>query len=169
MKSFTDEYALTSKPAKRRDPLAWLAAADLYQERGDQALADLWRARGVFFSGLHAKAILSADRHNGRDWVSAQVGRFVVQLRRLKRSVHPMVYLYKNDAGETLPPVDPDLLMYPRVVAYEGAAFLPVGLRTKATMGNLWQVECASAREDMPAYLAQKCLDLIDWCTARAK
>ena len=158
--------SLVGRPHQTRDALAWLAAGDWYEAAGDADQAALWRARAKWFPVLFAQAQLSADKHNGRDWVPAQIGDLVVHLRRLPKTVHPLINRYLAD-GKPLPPCPTDALpAHPVQFRFDGRTFVPSGVRLAAVKGNLWTVECGSAMADLPAYLAQKCLALIDWCEA---
>lgn len=56
---------MTGAYLARPDPVAWLAAADIYEEAGDQKKAALWRRRGELFPPLleaYAKFWLEAKK-----------------------------------------------------------------------------------------------------------
>ena len=110
--------ALTYAHLSRPDPVAWLAAADLYEERGqkgDAEIARLWRRRGEWYPPLMklVEELRGCALHAERD---LRLGPFTVGLRRARRSV--VVHAWGRD------PVNPAYAFWWGYHAKEGRRYL---------------------------------------------
>lgn len=69
---------MTGDYLARPDPVAWLAAADIHEEAGDQKKAALWRRRGELFPFLLAKYEAFWRKAKEAGWVRMRNERFLL-------------------------------------------------------------------------------------------
>ncbi len=130
------------------DPVAWLAAADHFEEKGDAESARKWRRRGEWYPILHpiAKLLMKPGTPRGSG-DRAIVGPFEVRFSRKTSSMLVEAFRVSSTAHER----QAKSLYW----AHDGE-----GAMTPVHGSSQWRVHVSENRD---VYLNGRVIDLIDW------